>query len=162
VQEAHRFGLPITAHAHASAAVWNVVNAGFDSIEHGSFVSENGVDARPEIVEALSRSGIMVSATIGTLPGSTLPGHIAAQVPAFIELFAQLTQAGVVMVCSTDAGIGPSRPHNVLPYAVVMLVETHGWPAADALRAATSLPARLCRVEDRKGRLAGGFDADIL
>jgi len=103
-----------------------------------------------------------VSATIGMLPGSTLPGHIAAQVPAFIELFAQLTQAGVVMVCSTDAGIGPSRPHNVLPYAVVMLVETHGWPAADALRAATSLPARLCRVEDRKGRLAGGFDADIL
>jgi len=43
-----------------------------------------------------------------------------------------------------------------------MLVQTHGWPAAGALRAATSLPARLCGIEDRKGRLAPGFDADIL
>jgi imidazolonepropionase-like amidohydrolase len=162
VQEAHRLGLPITAHAHASAAIWNAVNAGFDSIEHGSFLSDNGVDARPEIVEALVRSGIMVSATLGMLPGSTLPPHVAAKVPMFIALFAQLTQAGVVLVCSTDAGIAPWRPHNVLPHAVAMLVETHGWPAADALRAATSLPARLCHIEDRKGRLAPGFDADIL
>jgi imidazolonepropionase-like amidohydrolase len=65
-------------------------------------------------------------------------------------------------VCSSDAGIGPAKPHGVLPYSVLMLVETQGWSAAEALEAATSRAARLCRVEDRKGRLAPGFDADVL
>jgi imidazolonepropionase-like amidohydrolase len=34
VEEAHRHGLPATAHAHAPAAIANAVAAGFDMIEH--------------------------------------------------------------------------------------------------------------------------------
>jgi imidazolonepropionase-like amidohydrolase len=162
VEEAHRFGLPVTAHAHAGAAIGDAVAAGVDSIEHCTFLSENGVDAQPEIIEELARCGVVVSATLGLLPGYDLPPRVAAMLPALTEVFAQLTKAGVTIVCSSDAGIAPPKPHDVLPYGVSVLVDTLGWPAVRALRAVTSMPARLCGIDDRAGRLAPGYDADVL
>jgi imidazolonepropionase-like amidohydrolase len=162
VDEAHRLGLPATAHAHAGDAVSNVVAAGFDSVEHCSFMTEEGVEAPPDIIASIARSGIVVSGTFGVRPGTAPPPRIAARLGAFAEVFARLTEAGVPIVCSSDAGIGPPKPHDVLPHAIAMLVNLAGWAPVDALRATTSLPAKLCRVGDRVGRLAAGFDADIL
>jgi hypothetical protein len=45
VDEAHRVGLPVTAHAHAVAAIADAVAAGVDGLEHVSFWTEDGVDA---------------------------------------------------------------------------------------------------------------------
>ncbi|GAA0401877.1 amidohydrolase family protein [Microbispora corallina] len=162
VAEAHRLGLPITAHAHGGQAVADAVEAGVDSVEHCSFFTEDGVEAIPEIIERIARSGVVVSATLGVIPGGAVPPRIAARMAALTDLFGQIRKAGVTIVCGTDAGIGPPKPHDVLPHAVGMLVRMLGWPPADALRAVTSLPARLCRVDHRKGRLAPGMDADIL
>ncbi|MEH1124905.1 amidohydrolase family protein [Micromonospora sp. CPCC 206061] len=161
-EEAHRFGLPATAHAHSGRAIADAVTAGFDSIEHCSFMTEDGVEPLPDVIEAIARSGVMVCATLGVRPGAVPPPRIAARLEEFTALFRRMKQAGVTIVCSSDAGIGPSKPHDVLPYSVLMLIETQGWSAAEALEAATSRAARLCRVEDRKGRLAPGLDADIL
>jgi len=162
VDEAHRHGLPITAHAHATQAVVDVVAAGFDSIEHCSFMTEDGVDERPDVVEALVASGIVVSMTVGILPGSVPPPRIAARLAALVAHLSRLREAGVAMVGSSDGGIGPPKPHDILPRGVVMMATTLGWPTVDALRAVTSGPARLCGLGDRKGRLAPGFDADIV
>jgi imidazolonepropionase-like amidohydrolase len=162
VEEAHRFGLPATAHAHSGQAIADAVAAGFDSIEHCSFMTEDGVEPLPDVIEAIVRAGVVVCATLGVTPGASPPPRIAARMEEFTALFRRMKQAGVRIVCSSDAGIGPAKPHGVLPYSVLMLVETQGWSAAEALEAATSRAARLCRVEDRKGRLAPGFDADVL
>jgi imidazolonepropionase-like amidohydrolase len=162
VDEAHRLGLPITAHAHAGQAIADAVKAGVDSIEHCTFLTEDGVEAMPEVIEQIARKGVVVSLTLGTLPGSTPPPRIARRMAAMIDLFTGFRQAGVPIVCGTDAGIGPPKPHDVLPHAVGALVRMLGRPPAEALRAVTSLPARLCRLEHRKGRLVAGMDADIL
>ncbi|MCW6009489.1 amidohydrolase family protein [Micromonospora sp. CPCC 205371] len=161
-EEAHRFGLPATAHAHSGRAIADAVAAGFDSIEHCSFMTEDGVEPLPDVIEAIVESGVVVCATVGVLPTGAPPPRIAPRDEAFTALFRQMKRAGVTIVCSSDAGIGPQKPHSVLPHSVIMLVETQGWSAAEALEAATSRAARLCRVDDRKGRLAPGLDADIL
>jgi imidazolonepropionase-like amidohydrolase len=80
---------------------------------------------------------------------------------ARVQTADHLHRAGVRVVSGSDGGISPSRRHGVLPEAVIDLVDG-GLSRADALASATSLAAKACGVGDRKGRLATGFDADLL
>ncbi len=64
--EAHRHGLPATAHAHAAAGIAAALDAGFDGIEHCTFVT--GVDE--DLVRRLAAAGTVVSFTLGMLPGT--------------------------------------------------------------------------------------------
>ena len=72
-----------------------------------------------------------------------------------------MQHAGVQIVAGTDAGIAPAKPHDVLRYAMPQLVDL-GMSAAEVLRTITSVAAEVCRVGDRKGRIAVGYDADLL
>jgi len=65
------------------------------------------------------------------------------------------------MVAGTDAGIAPVKPHDVVRHAPAMLRQL-GFGQAEALRTITSVAAAVCGLGQRKGRLAPGFDADIL
>jgi imidazolonepropionase-like amidohydrolase len=161
-EEAHRHGLPITAHAHGGAGIANAVAAGFDTIEHCSFMAADGVEPDSRVIEAVVRAGVVVSATLGMLPGFPLPPRIAPLFPQLMGVLQQLHAAGATIVCGTDAGLGPPKPHGVLPYAAAQLAGLLGGPAVNALRAVTSIAAEACGVGDRKGRLAPGYDADLL
>jgi imidazolonepropionase-like amidohydrolase len=66
------------------------------------------------------------------------------------------------MVLGTDAGIAPIKPHDVLRHALVQVSAQLAVAPAEVLRLATSTAAAACGLADRKGRLAPGFDADIL
>ena len=69
---------------------------------------------------------------------------------------------GVRIISGSDAGIGPRKPHDVLPHGIA-LFGSIGWSNAEALVAATTaLAATACGRDDRKGRLLPGFDADLL
>lgn len=161
VEEARRLGLPVAAHAHATEAIQNAMAAGVDSIEHCSFITEEGVDDRPDVIEALAASGVTVSLTLGQLPGFAPPPRVAARVDGFTRGFRTMLRAGVAIVVGTDAGIAPPKPHDILPYGYLMLADV-GMSTVDAMRAVTSGPARLLRLGDRKGRIAAGYDADLL
>lgn len=161
-EEAHRLGLPITAHAHASAGIANVAAAGFDMVEHCSFITADGAAIDEAVLEAIQRSGMIISATLGALPGFPVPPRIAAVLPQLMVVFSRVREAGLTIVCSSDAGIGPPKPHDVLPYAAAMMVEMNGYAPVEALRAVTSVAAEALRLGDRKGRLAPGFEADLL
>jgi len=65
------------------------------------------------------------------------------------------------MVAGTDAGIAPIKPHDVLRHAPAMLRDI-GFGQAEVLRTMTSAAAGVIGLGHRKGRLAPGFDADIL
>jgi imidazolonepropionase-like amidohydrolase len=162
VDEAHRLGLPVTAHAHAAAAIGHAVAAGVDMIEHGSFMTVDSVAIDEEVLAALVASGITVSATSGMLPGRPPPPRIAARLPGLFAVMARLRAEGVPFVASSDAGINPAKPHNVLPHAVEQMVARLDAAPVDALRAVTGAAAAACRIGDRAGWLAAGFDADIL
>jgi imidazolonepropionase-like amidohydrolase len=162
VDEAHRHGRPVTAHAHAAAAIANAIAAGCDGVEHCSFMTETTAEAQPDVIDALVRSGVVVSATVGLAPGTTPPPRILALISALSAVFNRMRESGVRLICSSDAGIGPTKPHDVLPYSAAMMYHELGYSTVDALRAVTSGPADACGLAGRKGRLSPGHDADIL
>jgi imidazolonepropionase-like amidohydrolase len=162
VEEARGLGLPTTAHAHGTRGIANAAEAGFDMVEHCTFRTTDGARADDAVIEAILRSGLVVSATLGAVPGHPSPPRVAAMVPRFVEVFRRLRAAGVPVICSSDAGIGPPKPHDVLPYGAAMMVNLNGYPTVEALRAVTSAAAAACGLGDRKGRIAAGYDADLL
>ncbi|MFP5377212.1 MAG: amidohydrolase family protein [Acidimicrobiia bacterium] len=161
VEAAHAHGLPLTAHAHSTAAIALAVDAGVDGIEHCSFVTADGVDAPAELVELIARRRIVVGATLGMLPGTDPPPAIAALVDAFFANTARLHQAGAAIVAGTDAGVGPPKPHGVLPHAARDLARI-GFTNGEALRSMTADAAGVCGIGSRTGRIAPGMDADLL
>jgi imidazolonepropionase-like amidohydrolase len=161
VDEAHRRGLPVAVHAHGVPGIANAVAAGVDTIEHCSFATADGAGARPELIDAIVRSGAIVSATVGFLPGAALSPEAAARLPGIVDAFRRMRAAGVPIACGSDAGISPDSPHGVLPYAAEVMAGL-GFTPVETLRSMTSLAAGACRVAGRKGRVAPGFDADLL
>jgi imidazolonepropionase-like amidohydrolase len=169
VDEAHRQGLPVVAHAHALPAVESSAAAGVDGIEHCSCLTGNGSRRPPELIDHLVTAGTYVCPTLGRIPGIDPPPRVQAALEAagttyeaHLPHVAELRRAGVVLVAGTDAGIGPSKRHGLVPYAVADLVTSCGMSPVDALAAATGMAARACGLDDRTGRLAAGLQADLL
>jgi imidazolonepropionase-like amidohydrolase len=174
-EEAHRAGLAITGHAHGAQGIADAVAAGFDGIEHGLSLTADGVKQDPAVVDQLAARGVVVSVTAaqnrplgqpppGMEPGSDLARRfeeIAKQLKAGVAGVLRLRAAGVPLTMSSDAGIGPHKPHDVLPWGPQVMTSA-GFTGAEALRAVTSVAADACRVGDRKGRIAPGYDADLL
>jgi len=163
VDEAHRLGLPVTAHAHAVAAIADAVAAGVDGLEHVTFWTEDGVDAPAYLIQLIADQRIVVGATVGIVPvpGAAPPPAVAARMPGIIASTRRLYEAGAPMVAGTDAGIAPVKPHDAVRHAPAMLCQL-GLSQAEALRAITAGAAGVCGLGHRKGRIAPGFDADIL
>jgi imidazolonepropionase-like amidohydrolase len=163
VDEAHRAGLPAAAHAHAARAVADAVEAGFDTLEHVTFFTADGVDADPGLLDRIAASGVVVSVTVGMIPdGPQPPPAIVQRMAAIVANHGRMFRAGATMVPGTDAGVSPGKPHDVLPYALRELVERIGMTPLQALRAATSTAASAIGLEATKGRIAAGADADVL
>ncbi len=81
---------------------------------------------------------------------------------AVIANHAVLHRAGARIVCGTDAGVGPSKPHDVLPYGVSSSLPAIGMTNAEALTAATAVAAEVCGLANITGTLETGNDAGIL
>ncbi|NUS03375.1 MAG: amidohydrolase family protein [Nonomuraea sp.] len=87
--------------------------------------------------------------------------HRKPRLDTMRKLHRELVRLGGRVVVGTDAGIFPSKPHDVLPYSVEELRNLGLSPEA-SLTAITSQAARACGVEGRKGRIRVGADADLL
>ena len=163
VDEAHRHGLPVTAHAHAVAAIADAVAAGADGLEHVSFWTEDSVDSPADLIQLIADRRTVVGATVGMvpMPGMAPPPVVRARIPLIMANTRRMYEAGALMVAGSDAGIGPSKPHNAVRYAPDMLREI-GIGQAEVLRMITSVAAEVIGLGHRKGRIAPGFDADIL
>jgi imidazolonepropionase-like amidohydrolase len=161
--EAHRLGLPVAAHAHAPSAIVDALDAGFDTLEHVSFWRADGLRPDPAVMARLARNGVVVSLTVGAVPGvgSELPNSSRDVIETYRAVCGQLSRSGATVVAGTDAGVSSAKPHDILPYGVAELAAGGLTPAA-ALAAVTSVAARACAVADRKGRIAVGADADLL
>jgi imidazolonepropionase-like amidohydrolase len=168
VEQAHALGLPVTAHAHPVHAVENALAAGVDGIEHCSCMTPTGFHPPPALLERLAAGGTHVCPTLGRVPEIDPPPNVQALLARMgatwddiLVHVGVLHRAGVTLTSGVDAGIGPGKPHGLLPVAVAQMAEC-GLPTAVALASATSVAARACGLEQRTGRLAVGLDADLL
>jgi imidazolonepropionase-like amidohydrolase len=170
VDEAHRLGLAVTAHAHALTAVEQCVAAGVDGIEHCSCLAEDGARTPPQLAAAIAAAGIAVCPTLGHDPHqmvvlapamAALAKRGGVPVEQRLAQIGELHRAGVSFVSGADSGINPVKPHGILPQAIIELV-AGGVPPATALASATAHAARACGLANRTGRLRAGLDADLL
>jgi imidazolonepropionase-like amidohydrolase len=163
VDEAHRLGLPVTAHVHGTASIAMSLDAGVDGMEHVSFWSADGVDDPGELVGRIVDSRVAVGITGGVVPtpGVAPPPAVAQRLPRIVANTRRLHEAGASLIVGTDAGIGRPKPHDVLRYALQQTGSIGLSPKA-ALRMATSTAAAACGLGESKGRVAPGFDADLV
>jgi imidazolonepropionase-like amidohydrolase len=162
VDEAHKWSVPIAAHAIGRTGIANCVRAGIDSIEHGSQIDV-------EIAREMKARGTFHVATISAL--AQIVGH-PEDVPAYAvtkgeqimgmarDAFRRGVREGVRHACGTDAGT-PHNPHGSAPKEIVQMVEW-GLTPMKALQAATANAAELLRVADQVGTIEPGKAADMV
>ncbi|MCU1594454.1 MAG: Xaa-Pro dipeptidase [Frankiales bacterium] len=160
VDEAHRLGMTAAAHAHAPQSVVEALDAGFDTIEHVTFMTAEGVEPPPGVLQRIVDSGVFVSLTLGALPGGTPPPAIAARLEAVTANHTWMAQHGARVVVGSDAGVGPVKPHGVTPHALAVMSEVLS--GVGPLRSMTSEAAAALGLAGRKGELTRGADADLL
>jgi imidazolonepropionase-like amidohydrolase len=155
VATAHRLGLKIAAHAHGSEGIIAASNAGVDSIEHGSMLTD-------EAIATLKKNGTWLVPTLYQwfVPVELPPvlneknEYVKARVGASMR---RAIKAGVKFAFGTDAGAGP---HGRGGEEFTALVE-HGMEPLEAIRTATINAADLMDLDDR-GRIRAGLPADIV
>jgi imidazolonepropionase-like amidohydrolase len=162
VDEAHRWNLPIAAHAHGEEGILRAAKAGVDSIEHGSVASA-------ATMRVLAERGTYHVPTFGAHAGIVdHPDDVASYViekgrqifEAAKTTFANAIKAGVRHATGTDSGT-PFNRHGETPRELVRMVD-YGMQPARALLSATANAATLCRVADRFGTLEPGKVADLV
>ncbi len=162
IDTAHLLGLKVAAHAHGATGIKAALEAGVDSIEHGTYTNaetnalfkQNGAWLVPTmlpgtVVVAQARSGARSQATLEKALQASAAG--AANIAAAIR-------DGVPIAFGTDTGVS-THGKNAMEFA---LLEEAGMPPADSIRAATVDAATLLDRADRLGRLEPGYDADII
>jgi imidazolonepropionase-like amidohydrolase len=159
VDLAHSMGKQVTVHAHAGIGISAAVDSGVDIVEHGFFLAPTGVEADWRTVEKLARNGIFVSTTTARRPSGEPLGPLNLEVR---RNFGRMHREGVALACSSDAGVGPFKSFDSLPHGVIEFESLMGFTPAAAMAAATGVAARACGVADRKGRIAPGYDADLV
>lgn len=160
VEEAHRLGRKVTAHAHGASGIARAVEARVDGIEHCTFQVESGIQADQGVIDRIAAQRIAVAPTIGRPPDQPLPPQFEARREARDRVLERMHRAGVLLIVGTDAGIG-GVPHTSARFAVQAFARV-GLSYAQALAAATSRAAQGIGVAERKGTLAPGKAADII
>lgn len=166
--EAHAAGLAVTGHAHALTAVQQCLDAGLDGIEHCTCIAPGGYRTPPEVAERLAAQRVAVCPTLGKDPDHELEPHIqdlldrlGITIEGRYPEIGLLLEAGVRLLAGADSGISPTKPHGVLPRAVVELTLCGAGPE-QALAAATGVSADALGLGQFTGRLRRGLSADLL
>ena len=160
VETAHGLDLKVTAHAHATAGINSALNAGVDSIEHGSFLDH-------ESIRLLNETGAYLVPTLSVQDMiadriSSAPAHLQARLKLFQEEhpanFNLAYKAGVKIALGSDAGV---VPHGENARELEWLVKA-GVSAAEALKIATINSAEHLGLDAETGKLEAGMNADLI
>jgi imidazolonepropionase-like amidohydrolase len=139
IGRAHELGVRVAAHTFSEQALPGLINAGIDSIEHGT-----GITA--DLLDDIARRGIAVVPTLINI--DTFPGIAAAadeKFPAYAAHMRALHassrqrtrdafEAGVPIYIGTDAG--GSLPHGLVREEITALVQA-GIPQAEVIAQAS-------------------------
>ena len=163
VATAHQHKLPVAAHCHGTEGIHRAALAGVDTIEHCSWVGNDGwaSDYQPEVARVILENGIWVSPTVNKGWQRMLDSKTGAVLQRIRAAYRKMIDLGIPMLASTDAGI-PGVYHHELPAALVVFAQIAQLSPVQALQSATSAAARALGVDHLVGSLAAGLDADIL
>lgn len=157
---ARDYNFTVAVHAHGAEGMKRAVEAGVDSVEHGTYMTD-------EIMRLMKKKGTYFVPTISA--GKWAASH-ADNYPAIVRskalavgpkmqsTFAKAYKKGVPIAFGTDAGI---FPHGLNAKEFVYMTEV-GMPAMEAIQSATLTAAKLLRIDDKLGSIEAGKIADII
>ena len=163
VETAKDYGMTVAVHAHGKEGMKRAIEAGVDSIEHGTYMDD-------EIRTLMKKHGTYYVPTIlagkfvadkakidGFFPELVRP-KAASIGPLIQNTFEQAHKAGVKIAFGTDSGVS-AHGDNAQEFS--LMVEA-GMKPADALLSATVNSANLLGISDILGTLEEGKLADIV
>jgi len=160
---AHFMGLKVAAHAHGTKGIDAAVRAGVDSIEHGTFIDEQGardMKARGTYYVATLLAFNGAASLIGT--GKLPPASEIKAKQAFVAWGKGLNLAyrnGVHIALGTDSAVAPHTDANK---ELALMVTKGGMSPRDALIAATKGGPDLMSLSAETGTLDPGKSADLI
>jgi imidazolonepropionase-like amidohydrolase len=160
---AHFMGLKVAAHAHGAMGIDAAVRAGVDSIEHGTFIDDQGVKdmkARGTYYVATLMAFSGVKGLLGT--GKLPPASEAKAATTFAVWGKGLNLAyrgGVKIALGTDSAVAP---HSQANQELGLMVTKGGMSPRDALIAATKGGPDLMNLASETGTLDPGKSADLI
>jgi imidazolonepropionase-like amidohydrolase len=161
VDTAHAMGRKVAAHSHAADGTRAALEAGVDSIEHGTFLDDpaiasfkaHGAYLVPTMMAPLAA---LAQARSGALPAATIPKAEAAAA-AMLASHRRAIAAGVKIAFGTDTGVS-RHGDNAQEFALMVAA---GMTPMQAIRAATVGGADLLGRDD-VGTIVAGKSADII
>src|SRR4051795_7509953 len=163
VDMAHKSGLKVAAHAHGARGIDAAVRAGVDSIEHGTFVDEQGVkDMKARgtyyVATLMAFSGIQGLLGKGIMsPASEIKTR--QTLGAWGKGLNLAYRNGVKIALGTDSAVAP---HSAANKELALMVEKGGMSPRDALIAATKGGPDLMGLSNETGTLDPGKSADLI
>jgi imidazolonepropionase-like amidohydrolase len=160
VDESHRLRKKVAVHCHGDQAAKEAIEAGVDSIEHGSFL-------KPETLTLMKNKGTYLTPTlmatewilskIDNYPPA-LQAKAKAAGAARSEMFRNAVKIGVKISFGTDAAV---YPHGQNAKEFKLMVDL-GLPPIEALKTATGNAADLLGIAQKLGTLEKGKFADVI
>ena len=157
----------VAAHCHGKPGIMAALRAGVRTIEHGTYLDDECCDAMRESGAILVPTRTIVEDILASKNG--VPDYAVIKLEAIAEIHAQAVsrayEHGVTIAMGTDIGLtGPDRPNawgqnGAEPGYLVKL----GMTPLEAIEASTATgPLTLGPQAPRSGRLAEGYDADVI
>ena len=163
VDTAHSLHLKAAAHAHGAKGILAAVRAGVDSIEHGTFIDDEGV-------KEMKAHGTYFSATLMAFSGLNMyigknifTANSEAKAGQALALWGtglnKACRGGVKIALGTDSAVAP---HALAAQELGLMVTKGGMTPRDALIAATKGGADLLSLANETGTLDPGKSADLI
>lgn len=178
VDECHRRGIKCAVHAGTNPGIQMCIDAGFDTIEHATFMTldhakqmaEKGIAWTPTIMaytllydickENLEKNaGKPVNDPVMQKEMADYQ-YFEPAYKAYRDHFKEFYDTGVTVIAGTDMVMYQS-PLLPLPRELQYMVD-YGITPVQAIQTATSNPAKVLGIENERGLLKEGLDADIL
>ena len=162
VLEAHKAGRKVAVHAHGAKGIKNAIQAGVDSIEHGTLIDDEGIQMMLKhgtwLVPTFTVGKYILESDIG------LPEYMKEKESQIIgkhhENIKKAFEAGVKLGCGTDI-TPPYMPFHIAE-EIALMIESTGMSAMEAILCATKNNSELMGVDDEYGTLEIGKYADFI
>ena len=160
IDESHRLRKKVAVHCHGDQAAREAIEAGVDSIEHGSFM-------KPETLTRMKNKGTFLTPTLMATEWimskldnypAALQAKAKAAGAARSDMFRSAVKMGVKISFGTDAAV---FPHGQNAKEFKLMVDL-GMTPIEALRSATANDAELLGLSQKLGTLEKGKLADII
>ena len=161
VEEAHNHKTYVAAHVYTDEAIRRAVECGVHSLEHCNLIGA-------ETAALAAKAGAIACPTLAAYEGLALEGEAFGLSPASVAKIETVRRGGLESLqIMHDAGLPMAYGSDLLGQlhkyqSMEFSIRRRVLPAAEILRSASTVAARLCRMEGQVGVLAPGSFADLL